>query len=509
MTVDALSAPLPRGEKTTQRFFLAAAIGLTLVLAGLLVMFGVGSGNLVVPAGLLAGMIAVPIILRKPIAGIFLVFAAAVIVETDKLTFGLSVTSSIPIFRDIGGISANPAELIIVVTGVGWLLRSRDKLARRPVPLFVPFTAFIAVVAFGVIHGALTHGNLKIALWTVRPLAYFYLAYLLTFQLVRDRRQVTALLWIFILGVALKGAIGWYRYYVDLGGSLAGLSSVTGMNSLMAHEESFFYAGLMLLAVVQILYGAPRGQRIATLLATPLVLLPFFANQRRAGVLALIVALPLLCVVTLSLLPNRRHILIGGLVLAGAFLPFYVGASWNTQSLVTEPVQALKSGVTPDTRDQLSNDYRDIENYDLMYTAKHSPLIGIGYGKEMTQAKLLPNISAQFAWYKIAPHNSILWILMTLGVVGFAAFWYFLGSAIIRMLQAARRLSRPGDRGIAAFTLVMLSALLVFAMVDQGLFSMRAMIFVGVLMGVVFALPHLQEPEKAEEAIPSERGDDD
>ena len=65
----------------------------------------------------------------------------------------------------------------------------------------------------------------------------------------------------------MKGAIGWWRYYVNLGGSLAGLNEVTGMNSLMAHEESFFYLGIMLLVAVQFLYGAPRGQRIATLAA--------------------------------------------------------------------------------------------------------------------------------------------------------------------------------------------------------------------------------------------------
>jgi len=488
-----------------QRLFLGAAAGLTLLLALLTVEFGAVQKDMVVPAGLLAGLIAVPIILRKPVAGVFVIFASAVIVEADKLTFGLKVTSSIPIFRDIGPFFVNPLELIMVVAAIGWLLRSRDKVvARRPVPVFVPFTAFIAVVAFGVIHGLFTHGDLKIALWTVRPLAYFYLAYLLTFQLLRDRRQVTALIWIFILGVALKGAIGWWRYYVDLGGSLAGLSNVVGMNSLMDHEESFFYLGVMLLAAVQILYGAPRGQRIAALLATPLVLLPFLANERRAGVLALIVALPLLCIMTLALVPKRRKLVIGGLVLAGAFLPFYVGASWNTQSLVTEPVQAMKSGVTPNTRDQLSNQYRDIENYDLMYTAKHSPVIGIGYGKEMTQAKLLPNISAQFSWFKIAPHNSILWILMTLGILGFVPFWYFLGSTIIRMLQTARRLPRSADRGIVAFAMLMLSSLLVFAMVDQGLLSARPMVFIGVLLGVVFALPHLDKPTNVAESLPPE-----
>ncbi len=509
MAVDVLQAPAPGVQKARQRLFVPAALGITLLMALVTVEFGVARQDMVVPAGLLAGLIAVPLILRKPIAGIFLIFASAVVVDSGSLGFGFQATASIPAFRDIGPFFVNPLELLMVIVAAGLLLRLGGKLAWRPVPLFLPFTVFMAVVAFGVVHGMLTHGNFKIALWTVRPLAYLYLAYLLTFQLVRDQRHVTALLWIFILGVSLKGAIGWWRYYVDLGGSLAGLNGIAGANSVMAHEESLFYAGLMLLALVQLLYGAPRGQRTATLLAMPLVLVPFLANQRRAGELALIIALPLLCIMTLMLLPKRRNIVIGGLVLAGVFLPFYTAASWNHQSLVTEPIRAVQSGLTPDTRDKLSNDYRTIEDYDLMYTAKHNPLLGIGYGKEMTQAKLLPNISAQFSWFKIEPHNSILWILMTLGFVGFVLFWFFLGSAIARMMQTARRLPRSVDKGIVAFTLLMLSSLLVFGMLDQGLLSARAMIAVGVLMGIVFALPHLDSAPKGEEAVATEGEQDD
>ena len=314
---------------------MAAAIGLTLVLAWLLVAMGGPKGNLMAPAGFFAALIAVPLILRKPIAGLYILFAAAVIVETDPLTFGLSATSSIPLFRDVNGLTGikgmwvNPVELIAVLTAVGWLLRNQagERLQFKPAPLFAPLTVFTAIVAFSVVHGLITGGDIKIALWTVRPLAYLYLAYLLASQLLNDRRQVTALLWIFILGTALKGAVGWWRYYVDLGGNLTGLNQVTGMNSLMAHEESFFYLGIILLAAVQFLYGAPRGQRSAALLAVPLVLAPFLANQRRAGSLALMIGFALLCLMTISLLPGKRRLVLGGLALSAVVLPFYAAFS--------------------------------------------------------------------------------------------------------------------------------------------------------------------------------------
>jgi hypothetical protein len=510
VTTDALTRPLSTDR--TQRLFLAAAIGLTLVLAWLLVAFGGTKSDLMVPFAFFVAIVIVPLILRKPIVGLYILFGAAVIVETDPLAFGLSATSSIPLFRDLNGLTGlkglwvNPIEVIVVLSAIGWLLRNQtgDRVQLKLVPLFTPLTAFIAIVAFAVVYGLLTGGNVKTALWTVRPLAYFYLAYLLTLQLLSDRRQVTALLWIFIVGVGLKGIIGWWRYYVDLGGNLNGLNQVTGMNSLMAHEESFFYLGIILLAAVQILYGASRGQRKAALLAVPLVMVPFLANQRRAGSLALIIAVALLCLTTLSLLPGRRRLLLGGLALAAVVLPVYAAFSWNAESLASEPVRAVRSGISPDSRDLASNEYRDAENYNLEYTVRHSPLFGIGFGKEMTVVWPLPDISDQFAWYKIAPHNSILWIMMTTGIGGFIVFWYFLGLATVGTLHVGRWLSDRRDKGIAVFALLMLASLLVFALLDQGLLSMRTMLFMGVLLGAVFALPRLNESAAKSEGSESD-----
>jgi hypothetical protein len=500
LTTQALARPsFNRTERPRGEWLLpAAAIGLTLVLAGLLVIKSQPGQSLMLPAGAFTALIALPLILRKPILGLYILFAAAIIVETDRMPFGFHYTSSIPMFRDLSSISGvegawvNPAEIIIVVTGIAWLLHKQGetRLSFKSLPLFTPLTLFMAIVAFSLVRGFLAGADMKTALWIVRPLAYFYLVYLLTQQLLKDRSQVTVLLWIFVIGVAFKGVVGWWRYYVDLGGNLKALGQYSGMNSVMAHEESLFYVGILFLAAIQVMYGAAKNQRLVTLAAVPLVLLPFLANQRRAGTLAFMIGFALFCVMALALLPAKRKLVLGALAAGAIVLPFYAVFSWNAESLASEPVRAVKSGISPEKRDLASNQYRDIENLDLLYTAQHNPL-GIGLGKPLTEVKALPDISEQYAWYKIAPHNSLLWLLMATGVAGFAVFWYIMAVGTVLTVRTARLLSANVDKGIAAFAVLMLASLLVFALLDQGLLSMRTMIFTGVLMGAVFSLPRL------------------
>lgn len=500
MTVEAITGGPIQVRGLSDRLLITVGVVLALLLAWLLVIYGGADGNLLAPIGVFAFLLVIPLLLRRPVVGVYLLMAAAVAVETDPHTFGLGVTDGIPLFRDVNsvtgvrGLWVNPIELIILITGAGWLLKegAGDRINWKPTPLLLPLTAFIAVVAFGVVHGLLTGGDAKIALWTVRPLAYFYFGYVLTVQLLTDRKQVTSLVWLVLLATAVKGIIGWWRYYVDLGGDLNQLTGIDGMNSLMAHEESFFFLGIIVLAAVAFLYGAPKGQHLFAVLAVPVVLLPLLANQRRAATLALVIAFALLFLITVFLVATRRRTLLALLVLGAAVLPIYVTASWGTQSLAAEPVRAVKSGISPESRDLASNEYRDAENFNLEYTVRSSPALGIGFGKEMTTVWAMPDISEEYAWYKIAPHNTILWLMMTTGIIGFIVFWYFIGSAVLVALQSARSLAARVDKGVAIYAVLMLVALLVSALLDQGLLSMREMLFMGVLLGAALSLPRLK-----------------
>lgn len=506
MTVDVISPrewsrpALGKGGDGSYRLLLIAGVALSLVFAFLLLYFSGPGKNFFAPFIVFAGLLAVPVLLRRPVLGLYVLMGAAVAVETDPLAFGARVTDHLPFFHDINnvtgvrGLYLNPAEIVIMLTAAGWLLRAdrRGRPWQRRVPLLLPLSAFAGLVAFGFVYGLLTGGDAKIALWMIRPFAYFYLTYALTLQLIDSRRQIDVLIWLVLLAGAFKGAIGWWRYHVDLGGDLNALNEIEGMNSLMAHEESFFFLAVIMLAAVSLFYGGPRRRKTASLLAVPVVLLPFLANQRRAGSLALILAIAILCLVTFAILTTRRRSLLALATLGIVLVPLYAATSWGGSSLAGEPVRAVRSGVDPSQRDLASNEYREVENLNVEHTVRTSPLFGIGFGKEMVMKWPLPDLSDSFAWYRVAPHNTVLWVMMTTGILGFALFWQVMGGLMVRLLMVARRLRRREDKGVAVYGLLMLVGLLVFALLDHGLLAMRVMTFGGILLGCVFALPYLE-----------------
>jgi hypothetical protein len=198
------------------------------------------------------------------------------------------------------------------------------------------------------------------------------------------------------------------------------------------------------------------------------VLIPLLANQRRASVIALAIAMVALAVVSYALLHYRRKLILSLLALSVVVLPVYTVLFWNNTSLIGEPVQAIKSGFQPDARDFASNEYRAAENVNLEFTVRKSPLLGIGFGKEMVMQWPLPDISQFFAWYRIVPHNNILWIMMTTGIAGFILFWYWIGVVLLHGCLAARRLVSNELRGLTVYGMLILISLLVFALLDQG-----------------------------------------
>jgi hypothetical protein len=239
-------------------------------------------------------------------------------------------------------------------------------------------------------------------------------------------------------------------------------------------------------------------------------MIPFLANHRRAGVIALLVGLAALAIISYGLLRERRKLIVSLLVLSAVVLPLYGALFWNNTGLVGEPVQAIKSGFQPDERDFASNAYREAENVNLEFTVRKSPILGIGFGKEMVMQWPLPDIGQFFAWYRIVPHNTILWLMMTTGIIGFILFWYWIGTSILQGCLAVRQLVTGELRGLAVYGILMLIVLLIFALLDQGLLSMRAALFVGILLGAVFAIPRLEaleESRRAEKALAEQAAD--
>ena len=106
----------------------------------------------------------------------------------------------------------------------------------------------------------------------------------------------------------------------------------------------------------------------------------------------------------------------------------------------------------------------------------------------MKQDRLLPDISAAYGWYLYLPHNNLLWLGMTMGLLGLVAFLYLMASVALQSVGALMASQDAEHRLLYALGLASLIAFLIFALLDQGLLSQRMDIFMGVIMGLL-ALP--------------------
>src|ERR1041385_6413387 len=277
-----------------------------------------------------------------------------------------ALTAKVPLFRsfqEVYGISGGiitPVELLIVMALVIWLARgvAERHVQFRASPLgvgvMVLFCIALAMEAFGIAKG----GVFNISLWEVRPFIYLAAAYLLASQLVGGRATLEAILWGMVIGTGLKGIEGAERVI-----TLANV--VPKPESILEHDESFFFSCFIALTVALWIFGK-RGwlRRVATLFL-PLVITADLANNRRAAWVMLPAMLLALSIVAYVRTPKRRK-LIGWIV--GVLLALgsgYVAVFRHSESLYAEPARAVWSQFQPDPRDANSNLSRQLENQNL------------------------------------------------------------------------------------------------------------------------------------------------
>ncbi|HZR40565.1 MAG TPA: O-antigen ligase family protein, partial [Ktedonobacteraceae bacterium] len=327
----------------------------------------------------------------------------------------------------------------------------------------------------------------------VRPFWYLFLSYLLAYNLITSKRQLRAFFWIVILGAGVKSFQGLYIFLIVLKGS------IQGQNELMAHEESFFFVALILLLILFFLHHRYKPQLYVTLLLLPGVLVSLVANNRRTDYIALLVGVMVAWALLFVLKPRMRLGLVAGLVICGMFLAGYVLAFAHSSGSLAAPARAILSIINPasaDARDAASNLYRVVENYDLKFTVKQSPLIGMGFGLPFLQPIALPNISGLDQYYLFVPHNTIYWVWMRLGAIGFMALWYLFGSIIVRGCLIVRQIKDPYLQVVAIYIVAVTFMEVVVAFADYQLFFYRNVIYLGLLAGILVKLPLLDKEKE-------------
>lgn len=191
--------------------------------------------------------------------------------------------------------------------------------------------------------------------------------------------------------------------------------------------------------------------------------------------------------------PQARKGLAIGMIVFLAIGGAYVAAFAHSSGSIAEPARAIVSVINPglaDARDTASNLYRQIENYDLKYTVRQNPL-GLGFGKPFLQPVVLPNILVSDPYYLYVPHNTIYWIWMSLGPLGYFALWYLFGAMIVRGCLIARQIRDRYLQLVAIYIIATVFMEIVVAFADYQLFFYRNVIDLGLLAGVSMKLPAL------------------
>jgi|SRR5579875_1663239 hypothetical protein len=470
----------------------------TLCLLPLLIMAGIAIGFSYVFAigGLLLLFV---LVIRWPGLGFFAALICALAVDQSPLDL-LGNGPTIYVFYwppALQGLPDRPIGFfmlfVLLVLIIHSLLKRQNLL--RGGKLLLPFLFLLLCVAWGTVHGLGTGGDLKITVNEVRSFWYLFLGYILAYNLVRTQKHLRYFFWAVIICAGIKALVGFYIYAFVIQGNLS------SQHEIMAHEESYFWISILLLIVLFSLHHKYRPQFYTALAIIPFLLISLIANNRRADFLALLIGLSVAWVLIFVARPEARKLLIAVLAISLLLGGAYVAAFYKGQGGFSEPARAIVSAFHPtNANDAASNLYRDIEDYDLTYTVKVNPL-GYGFGKPFLEPVPLPDISDTDPIYNYIPHNTIYWVWMRLGPIGYLALWLLFGAIIVRGCIYLRQLKDKYLQMAAIFIVCMVIMEIIVAYADYQLSFYRNVIYIGMLAGVLMKLPALdQEPEEVPRA---------
>jgi nitrate reductase NapE component len=476
-------------RKRSDLLLYSAIIVVTFCLVPILIIGGIviGFGYSIT---ILALLIISMLVIRWPTLGFFIVLGCTLLIEQNPLPL---IPSSFYVFGwppSLQGLPDRPIGffmLFILLVSILHNLLKRQKILQGG-KLLLPYLCFLACVLWGIVHGLSSGGDLKITINEIRSFWYLFLGYLLAYNLIQTKKHLYFIFWFIIICAGIKALEGVYIYVFVIHGDLS------ANRDIMAHEESYFWVAILLLTMLFSLHYKYRPQFYTALALIPFLLIALIANNRRADFVALLVGMMVAWVLIFAVKPRARKLLVIFLVVFLLLGGAYVATFYNGQGGFSEPARAIVSVFRPDPSDASSNLYRAIEDYDLIYTVKLNPM-GLGFGKPFLQPILLPDVSVFDPVYNYIPHNTIYWVWMRLGPIGYLALWYLFGAMIVRGSLIARKLKDPYLQLIAIYTVSMIVIEIIVAFADYQLSFYRNVIYVGMLAGILMRLPTVDKQE--------------
>jgi hypothetical protein len=431
----------------------------------------------------------------KPILGVYLTIFLALVgdgptIEWYPFALNFSSRQSILFLHD--SLTISPIEVYLAITALAWfaqLASTREwRLEGRPVLL--PMTLFVSCLVIGLVWGiGVNGGDTNVAIWELRPLLYMPVMFILVSNLFTRTSHYMYLAIAAIAAISIQNVFAIYFYL--------GLDPVAAeeIEGLTEHAASIHYDWMIVLLIAALtIRRCTPGLRILLVLSGIPTMVTFVLSQRRAAVVALGAGM---LMYFLILLVRQRRTFMTLFPVTLLAVVGYTAAFWNSSSGVGFGARAVKTVIAPDAlsdRDTSSNIYRLIENYNLVYTVRANPLLGVGFGQPFEQPVQLPDISF-FVFYEYIPHNSILWIWLKTGYIGFVTLLVIVAFTVRAGTRAALALPTGNLLAATIAALGYVVMFLVFAFVDIA-WDPRSTLFLGACIALCANIVRLWEQEQ-------------
>ncbi len=287
-----------------------------------------------------------------------------------------------------------------------------------------------------------------------------------------------AFLWRIVVAVAVyRALVAIYVWYA------VARTLPTAPLYLTSHLDSLIWVLAMVWCVSRLIECADRSSRIAAATLMPILALAVVVNNRR---LAWVIAMASLAYVVFSSSSAAKRRLRSVSAVAGPLLAVYFALGLVAPpGPVFAPVQSVASVVVGNDR---SSQTREIEDYNLLFTARAAFPFPTGFGKPYIEAVVADDISAAFPQYRYLPHNSLLGMLTLVGPIGLSLLMLPLVLGVRASARLRRATEDPGLRTTTALIMTTWIGFLAHAWGDLGLFTPLPTALVGLACGLGLGL---------------------
>jgi hypothetical protein len=307
-------------------------------------------------------------------------------------------------------------------------------------------------------------GTFNMALWQLDRVVYLPILAFLFNAALRDSRDFTALGKILLTAGLYRASLCVYiREFIEVPLNEWGESPI---ETATTHHDSMLFAAATLILLLPIVERMGKGSGRRAIISLPLLLWGMVANDRRMVWVLVVMVLFTLYLITP---PNQIKRRIRNVVIAlSPLIAAYIAAGWNaTSNKLFKPVATIRSVVEPSTDG--SSLWREIENYDILFTFRMHPILGHGYGHPFWEVIPLPAVGYPLELY--CPHNAVFGIWAFGGFVGYTGLvLLWAGCAYFAML-GYRHAKSPVERVAAVICLGSVLIYLLQSYGDMGLGS--------------------------------------